>query len=74
MFRQLALLISLVFTCLIVVQADQMYIYSPPRNALYSPKDIMDLRYKGKTYISVCGFELTCMVSAFCWYDKDLDS
>ncbi|KAI8886915.1 hypothetical protein K501DRAFT_269296 [Backusella circina FSU 941] len=28
------------------VLADQIYIYSPPKNGIYKPKDIMDIRYK----------------------------
>jgi hypothetical protein len=31
-----------------MVLADQVYIYSPPKNGVYKPKDIMDIRYKGK--------------------------
>ncbi|KAK4519078.1 uncharacterized protein ATC70_009309 [Mucor velutinosus] len=28
-----------------VVVADQIYIYGPPSNGIYHPKDIMDIRY-----------------------------
>lgn len=31
-----------------VVVADQIYIYGPPSNGIYHPKDIMDIRYHGK--------------------------
>lgn len=54
MFKQLTLLVSLVLASLLLVKADQINIYSPPQNAVYNSKDIMDLRYKGKYKLYVC--------------------
>ncbi|KAI8967400.1 hypothetical protein BDF20DRAFT_900871 [Mycotypha africana] len=44
MFKTASLLIS----CLVaitMVMADQILIYGPPKNAVYSPNDIVDIRY-----------------------------
>lgn len=33
-----------------MVFADQIYIYGPPSNGIYHPKDVMDIRYHGKFF------------------------
>lgn len=50
MFKQSLLLVAFIASLLLFVKADQIIIYSPPRNAVYNAKDIMDLRYKGKSH------------------------
>lgn len=37
-----------------VVVADQIYIYGPPSSGIYHPKDIMDIRYHGKSSGLLC--------------------